>query len=140
MPLSQFTKGLPGQSPGCFWPFLGRPARDPEGPQPGAVHFFNPARARVTFNSNSKVTRAPAINKPRIKSVNCPTGAWRGPCRDPPRTPGQILKESTNGTRPDPLRYPGGSMWGPDPAFRGPGRSPAGALRMPERIPVGTLE
>ena len=44
--------GLPGQFPGCLWPFFGRPALDPEGPRPGAVHFFTPGGSRVTFNSN----------------------------------------------------------------------------------------
>ena len=54
-------------------------------------------------------------------------------------TRGQILKGSTQGTRPY-LRYPGGSLWGSDSVCRGPRRSPVGALTMPERVPAGILE
>ena len=96
---------------------------------------FTPRGPRVTFNSNLNVTRAPAINKPRIKPVNCPAGARRGPCRDPPGTRGQIVKESKQGTRPNLLRYPGRRLWGPDSACRGHGRSPTDARMGPGRDP-----
>ena len=103
MPWSHFTKGaFPGSSRAVFRRFFGRPARYSEGPRPGAVHFFTPRGPRVTFNSNLKVTWAPARNIPRIKPVNCPAGAQRGPCLDPPRTREQFLWDSTQGTRPPP--------------------------------------
>ena len=82
---------LPGLFPGCIWPFFCRPARNPGGPQPGAVHFSPPPGGpRVTFNSNLKVTRAPARNIPRFKPVICPAGARQGPCRDSPGTRGRM--------------------------------------------------
>ena len=133
---SQFTKGaFPGSSRAVF----GRSARDPVGPRPGAVQFFTPRRPRVTFNYNLKVTRAPARNKPRIKPVNCPAGARRGPFWDPPGTRGHILKESP--LAPPPLRYPGGggSLWGPDSACIGTRaesrRCPYDARTVPGRDP-----
>ena len=46
--------GLPGHSRAVF----GRPAREPEGPRLGAVHFFT----RVTFNSNLKPGSRREIN------------------------------------------------------------------------------
>ena len=75
-------RGLPGQ---FFWTSRTGPGGTPTGCR---SFFCHPAGARVTFNliTNLKITRAPAINKPRIKPVNCPTGARRGPCRDPPGT------------------------------------------------------
>ena len=78
-------RGLPGQFPGYFWP-------------------------RVTFNTNLKVTRAPARNIPRLKPVICPAGARWGSCWDPLGTLGQFLKKSTQDTSPGPLRDPGGSL------------------------------
>ena len=138
---SQFTKGaFPGRSRAVFGLFLASPHGTRWDPDRVPPIFFNPCGPRVTFNSNLKVIRAPAINKPRIRPVNCPTGARRGPYRDPPGTRGHILKESKQGTRPDTLRYPEGSLRGLDSTCRGPGRSSAGALTMPERVPVGTLE
>ena len=93
--------------------------------------FFTPGVPQVTFNSNLKVSRAPARNIPQLKPVICPTGSRRGPCRDPPGTRRQFLKESTQGTRPGSLRNPGGSLCGPDLACRGPERCSAGAFTMP---------
>ena len=130
MPWSHFTKGA--GLPGLFLAAL-------EGPRPGAVHFFTPRRPRVTFNSNLKVSRAPARNIPWFKPVICPTGARRGPCRDPPGRRGQILKESTQDTRLGPLRDPDGNLWGPDLACRGPGRCSAGALPCPSGSRSGAL-
>ena len=123
-----------------FWPFLTVPHGTRWDPHRVPSIFFTPQGPRVTFNSSLKVTRAPATNKPRIKPVNCPAGARRVTCRDPPGTRGQILKESTQGTRSGPQQYPGGSLRGPESACRGPGRSPTGALTMPELVPVGALE
>ena len=109
MPWSHFTKGaFTGSSRAVF----GRPARDQEGPRPGAVHFFTPGGPRATFNSNLKVTRAPARNIPSIKPVNSPAGARRGPCRDPPGKRGQYLRDSTQDSPP--VRDPCGSLWDPD--------------------------
>ena len=79
MPWSHFIKGaFLGSSRvafGLFWPIH----TGPLGTRSGAVHFFNPRWPRVTINSNLKVTRAPAMNIPRIKPVNwpvrCPAGA-----------------------------------------------------------------
>ena len=132
-PLLTFHKrGLPGQ----FLAVQHGTRRDP-----GQVQsiFFTPRGPRVTFNSSLKVIRAPARNIPRFKPVICLAWARRGPCRDPPGTRGQFLKKSTQDTRPSPLRDPGGSLWGPDLACRGPGRCSAGAFTMSERVPVGTL-
>ena len=136
MPWSHFTNGaFPGSSRAVF----GRPARDQEGPRPGAVHFFTPGGPRATFNFNLKVTRAPARNIPRIKPVNSPAGARRGPCRDPPGKRGQYLRDSTQDSPPPrtgSLRELMGSWLD---LYRGPGWSSAGAFRMSERVPVGTI-
>ena len=51
-------------------------------------------RVPSIFNSNLKIARAPARNKPWIKPVNCPERARRGPCRDSPGTRGQFFKEN----------------------------------------------
>ena len=40
---------------------------------------------------------------------------------------------------PPTIGYPGGSLWGMS-ACRGPGLGLAGALTMPKRVPVGTLD
>ena len=108
------------------------------GPRSGAVHFFTPRGPQVTINSNLKVTWAPAINKPRIKPVNYPVGARRGPCRHPPGTQGQFLTKSTQDNRPAPW-YSVGRLWCPDLACRWPGRCSDGAFTMSERAPVGNL-
>ena len=144
MPWSHFTKGaFPGGSRDVF----GRTARDPEGPRPGAVHFFTPRGPRATFNSNLKVTRAPARNIPRFKPVICLAGARRGPCRDPPGIRGQILKESTQDTRPGPLRDPGGSLrvltWlvgDPGGLLPVPSRCPSGSRSVPLSGPLYNLQ
>ena len=112
--LTFHKRGLPGQFPGCFWPFFGRTARTWRDPGQVQSIFFTPRGPWVTFNSSLKVIRAPATNIPRFKPVNCPAWGRRGPCRDPPGTRGQFLKKSTQDTRPSPLRDPGGSLWGPD--------------------------
>ena len=104
LPWSHFTKGsFPGCSRAVFDRFFavphgtrGDPNRVPSIPPPP------PGGPRVTFNSNLKVTRAPARKIPRFKPVICPAGAWQGPCRDPPGTQGR-----TQGTRPGPLWDPG---------------------------------
>ena len=104
-------KGLPGQFPRCFW---------------------------VTFNANSKVTRAPAINKPRIKPVNCPAGGRRGPAgvrqghgdtfwrkalRVPARTP-YGTREGVCGVLTrlvgDPVAVPPVPLWSPNGFRSGP--------------------
>ena len=140
MPWSHFTKGaFPGCSRAVFGRFLAVPHGTRRDHDRVSSIFFTPGGPRITFNSNLKVTRAPARNIPRFKPVICPAGARRGPCRDPPGTRRQFLKESTQSTRPGPLRDPGGSLWGPNLACRGPGRCSAGAFTMPERVPVGTL-
>ena len=127
MPWSHFTKGaFPGSSRAVF----GIPI--------GSRLFFTPRGPQVTINSNLKVTWAPAINKPRIKPVNYPVGARRGPCRHPPGTQGQFLTKSTQDTRPAP-RYSVGRLWCPDLACRWPGRCSDGAFTMSERAPVGNL-
>ena len=91
MPWSQFTKGaLPGSSRAVFGLFLAVPHGTRWDPDRVPSIFLTPRGARVTFNSNLRVTRAPAINKPRIKPVSCPAGARRSPYRDPPGTRGQI--------------------------------------------------
>ena len=124
MPWSHFTKGaFPGSSRAVF----GRTTRDPEGPRPGAVHFFTPRGPQGTFNSNLKVTWAPARNIPRFKTIICPAGARRGPCRDPPGTRVTIFKEKVKHAgyppgppmrperEPVPLRCLSGSRSGPLP-------------------------
>ena len=74
MPWSQFTKGaLPGSSRAVF----GRPARDPMGPRPGAVHFFIPRGPRVTFNFNLKVTADQTRKLPDRGSVGPLPGSAR---------------------------------------------------------------
>ena len=130
---------LRGSSRAVIGNFFGRLARDPEGPRPGAFHFFTPRGPRVTFNTNLKGTRAPARNIPRFKPVICPAGTRLGPCGDPPGTRGQFLKKKTRDTRPAPywnragacgvltwlLRDPGGIP--PVPLYdvrAGPGRDP----------------
>ena len=140
MPWSQFTKGaFPGSSRAVFGPFLAVPHGNRCDLDRVPSILFTPRGTRVTFNSNLKVTRAPAKNKPRIKPVNCPAEARRGPCRDPSGKRWHILKESTQGIRLTPLRYPGGWLWGswlvlqgtraesrrcPYDARTGPGQSP----------------
>ena len=112
MPWSQFTKGaFPGSSRAFFYHFLAVPQGTCWDPVRVPSIFLTPRGPRVTFNSNLKVIRAPAINKPRIKLVNCPAGVRWGPCRHPSGTRRQILKKSTQCPRPDPLRYPGGTVW-----------------------------
>ena len=109
----------------------------------GVIQFFTPRRPRVTFNYNLKVTRAPARNKPRIKPVNCPAGARRGPCWDPPGTRGHILKESPLAPPPCGTRG-GGSLWGPDSACIGTRaesrRCPYDARTVPGRDPWINLQ
>ena len=117
-------RGLPGQFPGCFWSFLWPSRTGPGG---------TPSGSRVTFNSN--LNRAPAKNKPRIEPVSCPAGTRRGPCRDPPGTRGQILKESTQGTRPDPLY---GTREGTCGVLTRLVGYPGGVLPVPLRCPNGS--
>ena len=135
MPWSQFTKrAFPGSSRAVFGRIFAVLRGTRWDPDRVSFIFFTPRGPRVPFNSNLKVTRAPAINKPRMKPVNCPAGARLGPCRDPPGTRGQNMKESTQGTRPDHLRYPGGVLCVPDSACR----DPAGVLSVLLRCPNGS--
>ena len=140
MPWSHFTKeAFPGNSQAVFGRFFCCTARDPEGPRPGAVHFFTPRWPRVTFNTNLKVTRAPARNIPRFKPVICPAGARRVPCRDPPGTRGQFLKKITQDTRPGPYGTRAGACGVLTWLVGVPGGVPLVPLRCPSESRSGPL-
>ena len=125
--------------PGLFLAFLGHPARDPGGSRPGAVHFFTSRGPRVTFYSNLKVTRAPARKFTTFQARKLPGRGSAGPLPGSARDTGTIFEGKPTGHPPAPLRDPGGSLWGPDLACRGPGRCFADAFTMSERVPAGTL-
>ena len=96
------SRAVPALSLAVFWPSRTGPGGTPTRCRP----LFHPARGRVTFNSNLKVTRAPARNIPWIK----PGGAY-----------GILawLVGDPGGVPPVPSGCPSGSRSGPLYDFQG---------------------
>ena len=141
MPWSHFTKGaFSGSSRAVFGRFMAVP-HGPGGTPTGRCPILHHVRPRVTFNTNLKVTRAPARNIPRFKPRNLPGRNSACPLPGSARDTGTIFEEKLTRipTRPPPLRDPGRSLRGPDLACRGPGRCSVDAFTLSERVLVRTL-